>query len=214
MTRLYITEIYKSIQGESSWAGLPCTFVRLSGCPLRCRWCDTSYSFKKEQQLSLGTILQKITELQTSCVEITGGEPLAQKETITLLEQLISSGHRVLLETGGSISIRNVPPQVNIIMDIKCPGSKMGHHNHWENINFLKPSDEIKFVIADYNDFVWAKEITKKHRLETRFKVLLSPAWGLLKPKQLVEWMITENLQCRLNLQLHKYIWDPRKKGV
>lgn len=209
-----ITEIYASIQGESSYAGIPCTFVRLTGCPLRCRWCDTAYGFTGGQEMTLSEILGKVKDLGIPLVELTGGEPLAQKNCAPLAKMLADNGHKVLIETGGSEDISPLDPRVHIIMDIKCPGSQMHEKNHWENLKHLKPTDEIKMVLADRADFEWALAKIKEHDLTSRFKVLLSVAFGLLKPKDLAEWIVAEKLDVRLNLQQHKYIWHPTAKGV
>jgi len=214
MTSLFVTEIYKSVQGESSFAGLPCSFIRLSGCPLRCRWCDTSYSFKEGNALLIGEILKKIKELQVPLVEITGGEPLAQENCSQLIDELLANNYQVLLETGGSLPIQSLPPKTHIIMDLKCPGSGMADKNLFENISFIKPTDEIKFVVASKSDFLWSKEIIAKYNLTEKAQLLFSPAWGLVKPQDLVEWLLESSLPARLNLQQHKYIWSPRKKGV
>jgi 7-carboxy-7-deazaguanine synthase len=211
---LIITEIYASVQGESSYAGIPCTFVRLTGCPLRCRWCDTAYGFSGGTEMDLDAILSRITELGLPLVELTGGEPLAQQNCALLAERLIAMGHRVLIETGGSEDVGVLPPKTHIIMDIKCPGSLMHERNLWANLDRLKPTDEIKMVVADRADFDWALKIILDHNLTSRFNVLLSPAFGLLQPKDLAEWMVSEKLNARLNLQQHKYIWHPRAKGV
>jgi 7-carboxy-7-deazaguanine synthase len=211
---LIITEIYASIQGESSYAGIPCTFVRLTGCPLRCRWCDTTYGFTGGSEMSLAEILAKVKDLGLPLVELTGGEPLAQKNCAPLAKKLIDAGYKVLIETGGSEDVSPLDQGVHIIMDIKCPGSQMHEKNLWENLKHLKPTDEIKLVIADRNDFDWALSKIKEHDLTARFKVLLSPAFGLLQPKDLAEWIVQEKLNARLNLQQHKYIWHPRAKGV
>lgn len=211
---LIITEIYASVQGESSYAGIPCTFVRLTGCPLRCRWCDTAYGFSGGTEMDLDAILSRITELGLPLVELTGGEPLAQQNCALLAERLLAMGHRVLIETGGSEDVGVLPPKTHIIMDIKCPGSLMQERNLWANLDRLKPTDEIKMVVADRADFDWALKIISDHQLTSRFNVLLSPAFGLLQPKDLAEWMVAEKLNARLNLQQHKYIWHPRAKGV
>jgi 7-carboxy-7-deazaguanine synthase len=212
--KLLISEIYLSIQGESSYTGLACTFIRLTGCPLRCRWCDTSYSFTGGNQCSFNEIIKKVNAFSSKHVEITGGEPLAQSNTIDLMHELIKLKYKVLLETGGSITIKTVPKEVHIIMDIKCPGSKMEQHNLYTNIEKLKPSDEVKFVIANKDDFIWTTETIKKYNIDQKAKILLSPAWGLLQPKLLVEWMLKIDIECRLNLQVHKWIWSPKQKGV
>jgi 7-carboxy-7-deazaguanine synthase len=210
---LMITEIYASIQGESSFAGLPCTFVRLTGCPLRCRWCDTAYSFEGGKAMSFDEVLADVARQKIQLVELTGGEPLAQKGCTTLAHQLVEAGYKVLIETGGSEDVAPLDSRVHIIMDIKCPGSGMHERNLWSNLDALKPSDEIKFVLADRADYDWALDIIKNRNLE-RFKLLFSAAFGLLQPKTLAEWMVTDKVQARLNLQQHKYIWHPRAKGV
>ena len=212
--KLLVSEIYLSIQGESSYTGVACTFIRLTGCPLRCRWCDTSYSFKGDNQHSFAEIIKKVKTFSSKHVEITGGEPLAQANTIDLMHELIKLDYKVLLETGGSITIESVPEEVHIIMDVKCPGSKMEQHNLYTNIEKLKPSDEVKFVITDKDDFIWTVKTIKKYNIDKKAKILLSPAWGLLPPKLLVEWMLAIDIECRLNLQVHKWIWSPKQKGV
>lgn len=210
---LMITEIYASIQGESSYAGLPCTFVRLTGCPLRCRWCDTAYSFEGGRAMTLAEVMADVARQQIQLVELTGGEPLAQKGCTTLAHQLAEAGYKVLIETGGSEDVAPLDLRVHIIMDIKCPGSGMHERNLWSNLDALKPSDEIKFVLADRADYEWAVNLIKERNLE-RFKLLFSPAFGLLQPKILAEWMVADKVNARLNLQQHKYIWHPRAKGV
>lgn len=209
-----VTEIYASIQGESSFAGLPCTFVRLTGCPLRCRWCDTAYSFDGGEAMSITNILDRVQSLGLPLVELTGGEPLAQEEAYVLVKELADSGYKVLIETGGSESVQNVDSRAHIIMDLKCPGSGMSDRNLWKNLDHLKPTDEIKFVIADRNDFDWAFMMMREYHLDERFKILCSPAFGLLKPSDLAAWMVEGKINARLNLQQHKYIWHPRAKGV
>jgi 7-carboxy-7-deazaguanine synthase len=211
---LIITEIYASVQGESSYAGIPCTFVRLTGCPLRCRWCDTTYGFSGGSEMSLDSIIVNVKELGLPLVELTGGEPLAQKNCALLAQKLIDAGHHVLIETGGSEDVSVLPKEIHIIMDIKCPGSQMHERNLWQNLDHLKPTDEIKMVLSHREDFEWAMKVMKDHQLADRFKVLMSPAFGLLQPKDLAEWMVSEKLNARLNLQQHKYIWHPRTKGV
>lgn len=210
---LMITEIYASIQGESSFAGLPCTFVRLTGCPLRCRWCDTAYSFEGGKAMTFDEVLADVARQKIQLVELTGGEPLAQKGCTTLAHQLVEAGYKVLIETGGSEDVAPLDSRVHVIMDIKCPGSGMHERNLWSNLDALKPTDEIKFVLADRADYDWALDVIKNRNLE-RFKLLFSPAFGLLQPKTLAEWMVADKVQARLNLQQHKYIWHPRAKGV
>lgn len=212
--KITVKEIYESIQGESSFAGLPCVFIRTAGCPLRCRWCDTAYAFEGGYESSISEILAEVSSYKSRLVELTGGEPLSQSGSIELLRQLVLENYTVLMETSGSESIAEVPSQVHVIMDIKCPGSNMHERNRWENIAYLQPHHEVKFVIADRADFEWSVEILSRHALAERCKVLFSPAFGLLEPRVLIEWMLAQSVPARLNLQLHKYIWSPRKKGV
>lgn len=214
MGELIVTEIFYSIQGESSYAGLPCAFVRLTGCPLRCAWCDTAYSFKGGKRLSIAAIQEEISKYKTSLVELTGGEPLAQENSLELMESLLASGYKVLIETSGSEDIAKVPKDVCIIMDIKCPASKMHEKMLWSNLDHIKSSDELKFVIASRDDFEWALEKIKTLELEKLCQLLFSPAWGLVSPQTLSEWLLESGVKARLNLQLHKFIWGPRKKGV
>lgn len=214
MDKLTITEIYTSVQGEAAYAGWPCVFVRLAGCPLRCRWCDTSYAFQGGESQSIEEIVAAVLAEGIPLVELTGGEPMAQAATPSLMEALLAAGLQVMVETGGSESLAAIPVSVHIIMDIKCPGSGMESRNRWENMAFLKPSDEIKFVIADRADFDWAVSKIRAEGLEQRFQLLMSAAFGLLKPADLVSWILAERLKVRLNLQQHKYIWNPRAKGV
>ncbi|MDD9950617.1 MAG: radical SAM protein [Zetaproteobacteria bacterium] len=211
---LRITEIYKSIQGEARYAGLPCTFIRLTGCPLRCRWCDTAYGFEGGEDYNLQHILDKVEELGVHHVELTGGEPLAQAAALPLMEALIKHGYQVMIETGGSYPIKHIPAAVHVILDAKCPGSGMQEKNLTANYAFLKPTDEVKFVIASRKDFDWAETYIREHHLETKCHLLVSPAWGLVKPAELTEWTLASELPLKLNLQLHKYIWNPRAKGV
>lgn len=216
MEHLKITEIYRSIQGESRHAGFPCTFIRLTGCPLRCKWCDTVYSFKGGQSLSIEQILEEVQKLNLSLVELTGGEPLAQPLAFPLMDQLLKKGYQVLLETSGSEDLSQVPSGVHIIMDLKAPDSTMSEKNLWSNLVHIKPSDDIKFVLASRSDFDWAMEIIQTEKLLEKAQILLSCAWGLLEPKTLSEWMLDNATaqHCRLQLQQHKYIWGPRAKGV
>lgn len=211
---LQVSEIYESVQGESGWAGKPCTFIRLTGCPLRCRWCDTVYGFKGGDNLSISEIVEKALAYKTRLVELTGGEPMAQADCIPLMKELNRHGFEILIETSGSVLLDKVPSYVNIIMDLKCPGSGMEQHNRYENLRFLKKTDELKFVVASYEDFLWAMDTIQKFKLEELCQLLISPAWGLVKPDQLVSWMLETGVKARLNLQLHKYIWSPKAKGV
>ena len=214
-TSLVISEIYQSVQGEAAYAGWPCTFVRLTGCPLRCRWCDTVYGFKGGQVMDFEAIRSQISAFGIPLVELTGGEPLAQPECNAFMNELVRDGYKVMIETGGSESVEHLAPEIHIIMDLKCPGSGMESRNHYANLQFLKPSDEIKFVIADRNDYEWARNLVRMEHLDTRFNVLFSTAFGLLAPQTLVEWILEDKMvRVRLNLQQHKYIWKPTAKGV
>jgi len=209
-----VTEIFHSVQGESTFAGLPCVFVRLTGCPLRCTWCDTDYAFFGGSELSLDEVLGKIRSFGCSLVEVTGGEPLSQMETITLLDRLCQEGFMVLLETSGAVDTVTVDPSVRIILDVKCPGSGMTERMHWPNVERLRPQDEAKFVIQDQIDYDWAKSILDRFRLTERCPVLFSPVFGTLDPRDLSEWILADRLPVRLQLQLHKYIWAPDMRGV
>lgn len=211
---LLVNEIFKSIQGESTYAGLPCAFLRLTGCNLRCSYCDTQYAYYEGQRFSIDEILQTITSLRTPLVEITGGEPLFQTESILLMGELAQRGFKVLLETNGSLPIKDVDKRVVKIMDIKCPGSGMHDQNLFENIDFLDAKDEIKFVLTDRRDYDWAKEVAEAHGLFERYQVLLGPAFGILDPRTLADWMLADSIPARLNLQLHKYIWETGTRGV
>ena len=211
---LVITEIYASIQGESSFAGLPCVFLRLTGCPLRCRWCDTVYGFNGGEEQSFDQVIEQIKSYKIPLVELTGGEPLAQENCIPMMKRLLDEGFQVLCETSGSEPIKDVPKGVTLIMDLKCPDSGMSEKNLWENLDHLKPQDEIKFVIASRKDYEWAKKVIADNKLEGKSALLMSVAFGLLEPATLVEWIVEDSLAVRLNLQQHKYIWSPRKKGV
>lgn len=203
---LKISEIFTSIQGESSYSGLLCTFVRLSGCNLRCSYCDTRYAWQNGMYLSEEHVLEKIKELGISLVEITGGEPLLQDSAITLIKSLLDSGLDVLVETNGSLSIRDIDDKAIVILDIKTPGSKMDSKMLFSNLENIKENHEVKFVITDKNDYDWSKNIIKDYDLFKRCKVLFSPAYGILKPAELVKWMIDDKSLARLNIQLHKYI--------
>ncbi|HWG95500.1 MAG TPA: 7-carboxy-7-deazaguanine synthase QueE [Nitrospira sp.] len=209
-----ITEIFHSVQGESTFAGLPCVFVRLTGCPLRCTWCDTEYAFFGGMDWSIEDILDTVRSYGCRLVEVTGGEPLAQPDTATLLRRLCEEGFTVLLETSGAIDTTIVPPSVRIILDVKCPGSGMTERMHWPNVERLRPQDEAKFVIRDRSDYEWAKTILARFHLTDRCPVLFSPVFGALDPRQLAEWLLTDRLSIRLQLQLHKHIWTPDMRGV
>lgn len=212
---LTVNEIFFSIQGESSWMGLPCVFVRLTYCDLRCAWCDTEYAFYEGVDMTIKEIIEKIESYNCKLVEITGGEPLLQENSIDLMKQLCDENFTVLLETGGHRDISKVDSRVHIIMDIKCPGSKMSHKNRWENIELLSKKDEVKFVIKDKNDYEWAKEIINKFDLNKKVgEILFSPVFGEIEPAKIAEWILEDKLSVRLQIQLHKYIWSPTARGV
>lgn len=209
-----ICEIYESIQGESTFTGLPFLFIRLTGCNLRCNYCDTVYAYEEGIEYTLDELLKIIKRYKQRRIAITGGEPLFQKETILLLNILIEQNYFVSLETNGSISISDVPESVVIVMDIKTPGSGQNSFNYWQNIDLLRPYDEIKFVITNKNDFLWAADVIKKYNLDKRFQVLISPEASYKHKKKLVSWLLKSNLDIRLQLQMHKIIWKKNKRGV
>jgi 7-carboxy-7-deazaguanine synthase len=211
---MLITEIFHSIQGESTHAGRACVFVRLTGCPLRCTWCDTEYSFYGGTEMGLAEILKRIEDYHCPLVEITGGEPLHQKETSALVESLCSAGYEVLIETSGAIDVSTVDKRAHLIMDIKCPGSGMTDRMRWDNLQHLTPKDEAKFVIKDRTDYDWAVEILREYDLSSKCQVLFGPVFGTLEPRQLAEWILADHLPVRFQVQLHKYVWDPDMRGV
>ena len=211
---LEVTEIYKSIQGESSHTGLPCVFVRLTGCNLRCVWCDTAHAFHGGRKMSVQDVVGKVQSFGIGLVEITGGEPLQQKEVFTLMDALLKENFRVMLETSGSLSVADVPSPVIKIIDLKCPGSGEADKNHWGNLNHLSPVDEIKFVIADRADYEWSRSALEKHKLHKKSHVLFSPVSDKLSLKDLAEWILEDNLPVRLQTQLHKQIWSKETTGV
>ncbi len=210
---LRVTEIFHSIQGESSHAGRPCSFVRLTGCNLRCRWCDSEYTFTGGERMSIDQVVDQVKSYGCNLVEVTGGEPLAQSESHDLIKRLCDEGFEVLIETSGSIDITPVDSRATIILDIKCPGSGEVEKNRWENLQHLKPRDEIKFVIADRADYDWARRVIEERHLDRR-TVLLSPVWGEMDLKSLAEWMLADRLPARLQTQLHKHIWGAEARGV
>jgi len=213
--QIRIHEIYESIQGESTFAGLPCTFVRLSRCNLRCRWCDTPQAFEGGTQLPRADVLKQALSFGTPLVELTGGEPLLQPGAIPLLQELCDSGRTVLLETSGERDISEVDPRVHRIMDLKAPGSDESHRNRWENIEHLTARDEVKIVLSDRADYDWAKRVIEEHALTDRVNaVLLSCVWGELDPKDLVRWVLEDRLPVRVQIQMHKVIWDADTEGV
>lgn len=212
---LTINEIFHSIQGESTHAGRPCVFVRLTACDLRCRWCDTPYAFHEGRKMSVDDVVADVEARGCATVEVTGGEPLLQPDVYPLMQRLLDSGKTVLIETGGHRSIADVPPGVIRIMDVKCPGSGESEKNDWGNLARLTKRDEVKFVIADRRDYDFAKEIVTRDNLPARVNaVLFSPVHGELDPKQLSEWVIADRLDVRVQLQVHKYIWSPETRGV
>lgn len=211
---LKVNEIYHSIQGESTHAGRPCVFVRLTYCNLRCTYCDTEYAFYDGVDKSVDEIINEVAKFDCKLVEITGGEPLVQEESIDLMERLCNAGYEVLLETGGSLPIENVDNRVKVILDLKCPSSGMMKKNLYENIEHLKSTDEVKFVIGGREDYVWSKEICSKYKLVRKCEVLFSVVFGELEPLTLVNWIIEDKLEVRFQLQMHKFIWTPDTKGV
>jgi 7-carboxy-7-deazaguanine synthase len=211
---LQITEIFHSIQGESSRVGQPCVFVRLTGCPLRCTWCDTEYAFHGGETMSLETILERVQSYECSLVEVTGGEPLHQPGALVLLQKLCDAGYQVMIETSGTFDISAIDSRVSIIMDVKCPGSGMTDRMRWANMEHLSHKDEVKFVLKDQADYEWAKDIIKRYSLGERCAVLFSPVFGSLDLQPLAEWILSDRLPVRFQLQLHKLIWDPETRGV
>lgn len=210
---MQITEIYKSIQGESSFAGLPCVFVRMTGCNLRCVWCDTEYAFYGGQKMTVDEIVDKVETYDCKLVELTGGEPLLQKELPELAQRLLARGCTVLVETSGERDVSVLDSRVIKIMDIKCPGSGECEKNRWQNLKYLTVKDEIKFVIKDRRDYAWAVGILKKYDLE-QTRCLFSPVWGELDLQNLAKWILQDNLNVRYQLQLHKILWAPETAGV
>ena len=211
---LKVNEIYHSIQGESSKSGLPCVFVRLTYCNLRCNYCDTEYAFYEGEDKSVEEIINEVKNYNCKLVEVTGGEPLVQKECLELMKKLCDEGFDVMLETGGSLPIKEIDERVLIIMDLKCPSSKMEKKNLYENIEYLKPKDELKFVIGNREDYDWSKEIISKYDLKNKSEIIFSVVFSELEPVSLVNWIIEDKLDVRYQLQMHKYIWHPETKGV
>lgn len=213
---LRITEIFLSIQGESTHAGRPCSFVRLTGCPMRCVWCDSEYTFYGGEKISFEDIFAKLEEFGCNLVEITGGEPLAQKNVFPFISTLCNRNYEVLIETGNFVSTEEVDTRASIILDIKCPASGESDRNHWDNLARLRQAkDEVKFVVADMEDWEFAKKVTADYNLIQRTKaVLISPVHGIENLRELAESVATSGLKVRLNLQLHKYIWGADTRGV
>ena len=208
MSSLRITEIFHSLQGESCRTGLPTVFVRLTGCPLRCEYCDTAYAFKGGTVMQLDEIIDQVKSYQTSLVSITGGEPLAQKNSLPLMEQLCDLGFSVSIETSGALDVAEIDPRVNKVMDLKTPASKEERKNNYENINFLTERDEVKFVICDRKDYDWSKSIMEEYDLVNKCSVLFSPVADSLKATELADWILTDRLNVRFQMQLHKVLWD------
>ena len=209
-----VCEIFLSIQGESTYAGLPCVFIRMSGCNLRCAYCDTTYAYEEGMELSEEDIFKQAVSYGISLIEITGGEPLMQKDVFQLIKRLLDSSLTVLVETNGSINFSGVDRRAIIIMDIKSPGSGMCEMMDLENLRLLKSQDELKFVIADRGDYEWTRDFIRKHGLSGKCTILLSPVFGVFSPRDLSRWMLDDRLRARLNLQLHKYIYGPEERGV
>ncbi len=211
---LKINEIFKSIQGESSHSGLPCVFVRLTGCNLRCTWCDTEYAFYEGKGMTVDDVVDAVDQCGISLVEITGGEPLMQKEAIPLMQTLLGKKYTVMLETGGALPIDEVPEPVIKILDLKCPGSGEVSKNNYENLQHLTLKDEVKFVILDREDYDWSKNILNEYLLPQKAQVLFSPVYEKLDLKDLVQWVLEDNLPVRIQTQLHKVIWSKDAIGV
>jgi len=211
---LVVHEVYVSLQGESTWAGLPCTFVRLAACHLRCVWCDTPHAFDEGVRRTVDEVIADAHARGVTLVEITGGEPLLQPGVYPLMARLADLGHTVLLETSGSLDVSNVDSRVIKIMDLKCPDSGEAAHNRWENLAVLGPRDELKFVLASRGDYEWARDLIRERNLAAGRTVLLSVAHGLLAPADVARWMLEDGLEARFQLQMHKVIWDPTARGV
>ncbi|KAA3652717.1 MAG: radical SAM protein [Calditrichaeota bacterium] len=211
---LRITEIFFSIQGESTYAGRPCIFIRTTGCNLRCSWCDTEYSFYGGEKLSVAQIMERIRLWPCKLVEITGGEPLLQKHLPDLIHALYDEEYEIMLETGGHMDLSMIDPRVKKIIDVKCPGSGEAARMHFANLENVSPHDEVKFVIADRDDYEYAADVIKKYKLEKQTTVLISPVFEMPEYKNVVKWLLEDGIQARLQLQLHKFIWHPAQKGV
>jgi len=211
---LTINEIFKSIQGESSYTGRPCIFIRLTGCNLRCSWCDTEYAFYEGQPKSVKDIMDAIEPLGVPLVEITGGEPLLQEEVYDLMDALLAKNYEVLLETGGGVSVAKVPERVIKILDVKCPGSGEDAKNLWDNLDHLNPHDEVKFVLADRADYEWSRDVLQRRDIHQKVQVLFSPVYDTLGLKELAAWVLDDNLPVRVQTQLHKIIWGKDAIGV
>ena len=212
---LTVHEIYLSVQGESTYVGRPCVFVRLTACDLRCVWCDTAYAFSGGRKMPVGDVIAAVRALNCPLVELTGGEPLLQPEAIPLMQRLLDEGFEVLLETGGHLPVDRVPAGVHVILDVKCPGSGEASKMHWPNLDAMTREHEVKFVIADRADYEYARKVISTHDLGARAgAVLLSPVHGVQRADELVQWMLEDHLPARLQIQAHKYVWTPETRGV
>lgn len=209
-----VCEIFTSIQGESTYAGMPCTFIRMTGCNLRCAYCDTTYAFDEGAELTEDEIMNRVKAFGVNTVEITGGEPLLQESVFHLTARLLDNGYKVLIETNGSQDISFIDRRAVIILDIKTPGSGMSDKINVSNLNFLKPDDEVKFVITNRKDYEWSRDFIEQYSIIGKCIIHFSPAFGMLNPQYLAQWIIEERLDIRLNLQLHKYIYGPDCRGV
>ena len=214
MNKIKIHEIYRSVQGESTHVGRPCTFVRTSGCKLRCTWCDTAHAYHEGSWMDIESILSEVRALDIPLIEITGGEPMEQDLICDLMKAMVDEDFEVLLETGGHILCDKVPVEVRKIIDMKCPASKMDRKNHYGNLEILNKYDEVKFVIQDRNDYDWSVNLVRKYDLIKRATVLFSPVYDLMSPSKLVEWILNSRLDVRFQIQMHKVIWDPAARGV
>lgn len=214
MATLRVCEIFSSIQGESHWAGYPCTFVRLTGCNLNCTFCDTPYAREGGEEMDAAAVVEAVRAKGLATVEVTGGEPLLQPGAPDLLWRLVGAGFRVLLETNGSLPVEGVPPKVHIVMDVKTPGSGMVEHNRWENLAVLKSTDEVKVVLRDRADYDWTRWVLRDKQILGRFRASVSPVWGDLDPSELAEWLLEDRLDIRLQLQLHRLLWPKMDRGV
>ena len=213
---LRVTEIFRSIQGESTHAGRPCTFVRLTGCPMRCTWCDSEYTFTGGEHLSIDEVMKQVGDFGCRLVEVTGGEPLAQREAFDLIKRLCDERYEVLIETGGYVSTEDLDPRANVILDVKCPASGEAERNHWPNLTRLRSDrDEVKFVVADRSDWDYVRKVVADYDLESRAgAILISPAWEQIDLPELANWIVTSGMKARMQLQMHKYIWGPDRHGV
>ena len=212
--RLLVNEIFYSIQGESTFAGLPCVLVRTTGCQMRCRWCDTTYSFYQGKWMTLEEVLDEVRRFECPLVEVTGGEPLLQPAVLPLMERLCDAGYEVLLETGGGLDIAPVDPRVRRIVDVKCPLSGEAENNHWPNLDRLRETDQLKFVLAGRADYEWARDLVRERRLVERCTVLFSPVHGEQELLPLAAWVLEDKLPVRVQVQLHKLIWGAQTRGV